>query len=106
MGIPRDRNPKWRIHSGEILREQFMEPMKLSANRLARELHISPPTINDIVRRRRGISADTAVLLARYFDTSEQFWLNLQCAYDVSRAKSALRNKLKKITPAAKHAIA
>jgi len=106
MAIARTGNPKWRIHPGEILREEYLKPLSLSATALAKELHVSVPTVNDIVRGRRGITADTAVRLAKFFRTTEQFWLNLQDAYDVSRAKERLADTLKEIKPKAHHAIA
>jgi len=71
------------IHPGEVLREEFMEPLELSANALAIALRVPAPRINDIVRERRGITPDTALRLARYFGTTPQFWLNLQVSYDL-----------------------
>lgn len=97
MAIQRKGNPKWRIHPGEILREEYLKPLKLSATALAKQLHVSAPTVNDIVRERRAITADMAVRLGKFFATSEQFWLNLQNAYDVSRAKEELADTLKAI---------
>lgn len=104
MSIPRTGNPKWRIHPGEILREEYLKPLDISSSQLARALHVSVPTVNDIVRERRAISAEMAVLLARFFDTTEQFWLNLQASYDVRKAKSRLGKKLKTVKPYAKAA--
>ncbi|MCY1543092.1 addiction module antidote protein, HigA family [compost metagenome] len=69
------------IHPGEILREEFLEPLGIAPAALARALHVSAPTVNDIVRERRGITADMALRLGRYFDTSAQFWMNLQTEY-------------------------
>lgn len=106
MSIPRAGNPKWRIHPGEILREEYLKPLDISSSQLARALHVSVPTVNDIVRERRAISAEMAVLLARFFDTTEQFWLNLQASYDVRKAKSRLGKKLKTVKPYAKAAAA
>jgi addiction module HigA family antidote len=71
------------IHPGEILREEYMSPLGLSANSLARALGVTPARINDIVRERRGITADTALRLARYFGTDARSWMNLQSAYDL-----------------------
>ena len=71
------------IHPGEILREEYMGPLGLSATALARALGVTPARINDIVRERRGITADTALRLARYFGTDAQSWINLQAAYDL-----------------------
>jgi addiction module HigA family antidote len=71
------------IHPGEILREEFMTPLGLSANALAVALRVPAPRVNDIVRERRGVTSDTALRLARYFGTTPQFWLNLQVSYDL-----------------------
>jgi len=65
MSIPRKGTPNWRIHPGEILREEFLKPMAMSAYALAKRLHVPPPRINDIVLERRGITADTALRLSR-----------------------------------------
>lgn len=75
------------IHPGEILREEFMKPFGLSASALARALRITPARVNDILRYRRGITGDTALRLARYFQTDAQSWLNLQSAYDLRLAE-------------------
>ncbi len=71
------------IHPGEILLTEFMEPLGLSAYRLAKELRISAPRVNDLVRGKRGITADTALRLARYFGNSAQFWIGLQSGHDL-----------------------
>jgi len=75
------------IHPGEILREDYLVPLGMSAHALAMALHVPAPRINDIVRERRGVSPDTALRLARFFDTSAQFWLNLQSAYDLKQVE-------------------
>jgi addiction module HigA family antidote len=77
------------IHPGEILREDYMVPLGLSATALAHALGVTPARINDIVRERRGITADTALRLARYFGTDAQSWVNLQTAYDLRMAELA-----------------
>jgi addiction module HigA family antidote len=74
------------IHPGETILEDFMKPLKLSANRLAIELHVPVTRINDIIHGRRSITADTALRLARYFRMSPEFWINLQAHYDLERA--------------------
>jgi addiction module HigA family antidote len=74
------------IHPGEILRAEFMEPLQLSMNRLALDLRVPVTRIAEIVHERRGISPDTALRLARYFNTSAGFWMNLQTAYDLEIA--------------------
>jgi addiction module HigA family antidote len=71
------------VHPGEILREEFMAPDRISINALARDLHVPPNRISELVNRRRGVTASTALRLARYFDTTPQFWLNLQMLYDL-----------------------
>jgi antitoxin HigA-1 len=78
------------IHPGEILRADFMEPMGLSMNRLALELRVPVTRVAEIVHERRGITPDTALRLARYFNTSAGFWLNLQTAYDLEVAQDRL----------------
>jgi addiction module HigA family antidote len=77
------------VHPGEILREEFMKPLGISSNRLAKELHISVPRVNDIVLERRSITADTAVRLGLFFGTGPELWMNLQSTYDIRRAKAA-----------------
>lgn len=89
----------WCIHPGEILREEFLRPMNMSAYELANQLGVPVPRINDIVLEKRGISADTAVRLARFFGTSEQFWMNLQAGYEVRVAKARLQKELRRIQP-------
>jgi len=76
------------IHPGEILREEFLAPLEMSANALAMAMHVPAPRINDIVRERRAVTPDTALRLARYFDTTAQFWLNLQSTFDLKLAES------------------
>jgi addiction module HigA family antidote len=90
------------IHPGEILREEFLVPLGLSARALAKALHVPTPRINDIVRQRRGISADTALRLARHFGGDARSWLNLQSAYDlrVAEMKNAKRIA-REVTPSA-----
>lgn len=75
------------IHPGEILREDLLAPLELSANRLARDLRVPVTRISEILHGRRGISADTALRLARYFGTTAQFWMNLQTVYDLEVAE-------------------
>jgi len=77
------------IHPGETLREDFLKPLGLSANRLALELRVPVTRVNDVVRGRRTITADTALRLARYFGTTPQFWMNLQANYDLEVAEDA-----------------
>jgi addiction module HigA family antidote len=99
MAIVRKGTPHWRVHPGEILREEFLKPMGLSVYELAKRLRVPAPRINDIVLKRRGISADTAVRLSRFFGTTEQFWLNLQDAYEVSQVKAERAAEIELIEP-------
>jgi len=101
MRIIRKGTPNWRVHPGEVLREEFLKPMGISAYELAKRLHVPAPRVNDIVLERRGISADTAVRLSRFFGTTEQFWLNLQGAYEISRVKAEHATEIELITPRA-----
>jgi addiction module HigA family antidote len=87
------------IHPGEILLEEFMRPMGLSATALAGALGVTPARINEIVRGKRGISADTALRLARYFGTDAQSWPNLQQPYDIHCAQDSLGKALSAIRP-------
>lgn len=88
------------IHPGEILKEDYLAPLQMSVNALAKALHVTPSRINDIVLGRRGITPDTALRLARYFGGDAQSWLNLQQAYDLKVAeKSILKTILKTVTP-------
>lgn len=82
------------IHPGETLREDFMKPLGLSANRLAIHLRVPAARIGEIVHGRRAITADTALRLARYFGMSPQFWTNLQANYDLEVAQDAIGEKI------------
>jgi addiction module HigA family antidote len=85
------------VHPGEVLREDFLSPAGLSANALAKALRVSAPRINDVVRERRGITADTALRLARYFGGDAQSWLNMQVAYDLWHAEKRRRPKIQRL---------
>jgi addiction module HigA family antidote len=84
------------IHPGEILEKEFLEPLELSQYRLAKAISVPPRRINEIVHGTRGISADTALRLARYFGTSDEFWLNLQMRYDLEVERDRLGPRLRK----------
>ena len=85
------------VHPGEILLEEFLKPMGISQNRIARDIGVSPRRINEIVHGKRAISADTALRLARYFGLSEAFWMGLQADFDLEEAKRHLGQALDKI---------
>ncbi|MDX9996067.1 MAG: HigA family addiction module antitoxin [Rhodocyclaceae bacterium] len=89
------------IHPGEILLHDFMEPMGISQYRVAKEISVPPRRINEIVHGLRGISADTALRLSRYFGLSDAYWLNLQSLYDLQIAKEQLHDTLNAIEPLA-----
>lgn len=82
------------IHPGEILREEFLEPMKISQYRLAKDIGVAPRRINEIIHETRAITADTALRLGKYFSVSPQFWLNLQSHYDLAVEGEELANVL------------
>jgi addiction module HigA family antidote len=82
------------IHPGEILAEEFLKPMGISQYRLAKDISVPPRRINEIVHGKRNISADTALRLARYFNTSDRFWMNLQSWYDLEIEKDRLGKRL------------
>ncbi len=79
------------VHPGEVLREDFMVPMRLSMNKLALDLRVPVTRIAEIVHERRAITPDTALRLARYFNTSARFWMNLQATYDLDVAHDELQ---------------
>ena len=87
------------VHPGEILYEEFLAPLSLSQYQLAKEIGVPPRRINEIVHGQRRISADTALRLARFFGTSERFWLNLQARYDLELEKDRLGDALDNIKP-------
>lgn len=87
------------IHPGEVLMEEFLEPLAISQNRLAVAIGVPPRRINEIVHGKRRISADTALRLSRFFGTTDRFWLNLQTRYDLETERDHLGNALDAITP-------
>ncbi|MEB4212011.1 HigA family addiction module antitoxin [Mycobacterium sp. 94-17] len=87
------------IHPGEILMEDFIEGFGITQNKLAVSIGVPPRRINEIVHGKRGITADTAIRLARYFGTSEEFWMNLQSHYELRTERRALRDQVAAITP-------
>ena len=82
------------VHPGEVLLEEFLKPMGISQNRLAREITVPPRRVNEIVLGKRAITPDTALRLARYFGTSERFWLGLQVDFDLEAARNELSDRL------------
>jgi len=84
------------VHPGEVLSEEFLKPLGLSQNRVALDIGVPPRRINEIVLEKRRITADTALRLARYFNTSPQFWLGLQADYDLDVASLSLGDRLER----------
>src|ERR671910_869087 len=93
------------VHPGEILLEDFLKPLGISQNRLARDIKVPPRRVNEIVLGKRAITPDSALRLARYFGTSERFWLGLQLDYDLEEAQravgEAVRKEVRPMAPAA-----
>lgn len=87
------------IHPGEVLMEEYLEPLGVTQHRLAVAIGVPPRRINEIVHGKRRITADTALRMARYFGTSERFWMNLQGRYDLEVERDRLIDKLEEITP-------
>lgn len=92
----RERTP---IHPGEVLLEDFLVPLELTKYRLAKNIGVPPTRIQDIIDGKRGISADTALRLSRYFDTSAELWTGLQSDYELERAKIELGGALEQVKP-------
>jgi antitoxin HigA-1 len=92
------------IHPGEVLIEDFLTPLEISQYRLAQDISVPPRRINEIVHGKRAVSADTALRLARYFGTSERFWLNLQARFDLEAERDRLGSRLAKEVRVLDHA--
>ena len=86
------------IHPGDVLLHEFLEPLEISQNKLARDISVPPRRINEIVLGKRGITADTALRLACYFGNSEKFWLGLQDDYELEKARELMGDKLSEIS--------
>lgn len=99
MAYVRRTAAAWAIHPGEILKKEFLEPFEMSGYRLAKELGVPSQTVNDITLYKRGISAEMAILLAKFFGTSELFWMNLQASFDLADARESNKARLNKIKP-------
>jgi len=87
------------VHPGDVLLEDFLKPMEISQYRLAKEIGVSESTVSDVVNGRRGVTADIALRLARYFAVSAQFWLNLQEMYDIEEVERKIGKEIEKIRP-------
>lgn len=87
------------VHPGDILSHDFMEPLELSATRLAKALGVAVPTVNEIVRSNKSVTAEMALRLSRYFGTTPDFWVKLQSQFDLEVARSRIAAKLRAIAP-------
>lgn len=102
MSQKKPRNGMRPVHPGEVLKKDYLEPLGMSVNALAKALKVTTPRMNDIVLGRRGVSADTALRLARYFGGDARSWLNLQLSYDLRMAEiSSGKQVEREVTPAA-----
>ena len=99
--IPTDREP---THPGEMLRDEFLIPMKLTQRELAKAIHVPYQRVNEIVRRKRGVTPSTALRLAKYFGTSAGFWMNLQLRWDLYHTRQSEEETLQTIQPYVLHA--
>jgi|SRR5580658_10303775 addiction module HigA family antidote len=104
MGIKNEGPAGGAVYPGEILRKAFLEPMGISAYRLAVKLHVSPPTVNDMVWEKRGITPEMGARRAKYFGASAHFWLNLQDAFPVHQVRRKYSKRLKAINHLARAA--
>ncbi len=99
MSLERRTAAAWAIHPGEILKQEFLNPLGMSQYKLAQSIGVPAQAINDIVRRKRGISTDVALRLGKFWGTTPEFWLNLQIAYDLHVSRKQAKFKLEKIRP-------
>lgn len=89
----------WAVHPGEILKSEFLQPLGISGYALAKQIKVPAQAVSDIVLKKRGISAEMALRLSKFFGTSEEFWMNLQSAYELATARVSNRKSLAKIRP-------
>src|SRR5215467_4472258 len=99
MSYERKGTAAWAIHPGEILREEFLKPMKLSGYALAKSLNVTAQRVSDIILKKSGISADMAIRLGRFFGMSPEFWMNLQASYELAVAGKSLKRQINRIRP-------
>lgn len=97
MALERRAGAGWAIHPGEILKQEFLQPMGITGYRLAQALDVKPQSVSDILLKKRGISADMAVRLGKAFGMSAEFWMNLQAAYELAIAQKSLGKKISKV---------
>jgi len=103
MSYERKGTAAWAIHPGEILKEEFLKPMKLSGYALAKSLNVTAQRVSDIILKKSGISADMAIRLGRFFGMSPEFWMNLQASYELAMAEKSLKKQISRIKPHRAH---
>ena len=89
----------WAVHPGEVLKHEFLRPLNVSGYALAKAVGVTPQRVSDILLKKTGVSAEMAVLLARFLSTTPEFWMNLQSAYELAIAQKAMRKRVEKIRP-------
>ncbi|MBZ5567418.1 MAG: HigA family addiction module antidote protein [Acidobacteriia bacterium] len=99
MSYQRSGPAAWALHPGEILKQEFLKPLKLSGYALAKGIRVTPQSVSDIVLKKKGISADMAVRLGVFFNTTPEFWMNLQAAYELATARQQNKKQVAKIRP-------
>ncbi len=99
MAYERRGSAGWAVHPGEILKEEFLRPLEVSGYALAKGIGVPAQGVSDILLKKRGISADMAMRLGKFFGTTPEFWMNLQNAYELALARRTLKKKLDKIRP-------
>jgi addiction module HigA family antidote len=99
MSYERKGPAAWAMHPGEVLKKEFLKPMKLSGYALAKALNVTAQRVSDIVLKKTGISADMAIRLGRFFGMSPEFWMNLQASYELALAEKTLKKQINKIKP-------
>ena len=104
MSYERRSAAAWATHPGEILKHEFLNPLKLSGYALAKAIGVNPQRVSDILLKKTGVSADMAIRLGRFFGTTPEFWMNLQASYELASVGKKIRNKVNQIKPLEKSA--
>src|SRR5437879_8870409 len=104
MAFERRSGAGWSVHPGEILQHEFLKPMNISGYALAKALGVTAQRVSDITLKKTGLSAEMAVMLAKFFETTPEFWMSLQAAHELAQAQKNLKKKLDKIRPVKKSA--
>jgi antitoxin HigA-1 len=105
MMVKRRSSARWSVHPGEILQYEFLKPMNISGYRLAKALGINAQRVSDVTLKKTSLSAEMAVMLAKFFGTTPEFWMNLQAAHKLAQARRSLKKKLERIKPVKETAV-